>query len=958
MNASSPIRALLVDDDEDDFLLTRALFGELERPRIELEWVRSVEAGLASLRERSHDIYLVDYRIGADSGLDFLRAAQESAINAPVILLTGQGSHDIDLAAMAAGAADYLVKGHFDAEQLGRAVRHALDRARDHAELAASAQRHRVLFEEGPLPMWVYAVPSLKFLAVNEVAIRHYGYSREEFMQMNLRDVRPPEDIPRLESSFAETMPRLVNAGVWRHRRRDGSLIDVDVFVHEFTYDGKRARISLLLDVTSQRKAEAEMRLLARAFESSKSGLMISDARVDGQPITYVNPALLRMTGYSEDEVLGRNGRFLHGDDSEQLGLEQIREALAEEVECEVVLRNYRKSGTLFWNQLSISPVRDADGTVTHFLSVSTDLTERRRQEAELAYLASHDPATGLPRFFDPETAFQRLIDDATRYGTSVSAHYVDIDRFHTVNESLGHRLGDEALRLLADRLKIAAGEHGRLWRVAGDEFVVLQRHAGDADEAYNCAESLRMALEPPLIVAGYELFLSGTIGVATYPLNARSPAELLNCAEAAMIRAKRLGRNSVLAFTNEQASALRDRLELGLRLRDAIRGGEMRLYYQPQISGRDGRIVGVEALLRWYTPDRGIVLPGRFINVAEELGLVIELGRWVLREACHQAREWLDAGLDDIRIAVNVSALQLQRPSFVNEVDAALKSARLPPHMLELELTESAIMENTARVAQTLQDLKTLGVWVALDDFGIGYSSLNYLKRFRIDKLKIDQSFVRDVAQESGEAAIVRAIITLGHQLRMTVVAEGVETESQLGFLRQNHCDEFQGNLFGLPLPVGPTTDLLRRRYLSPTSFTVNERARHLLLVDDEENVLRSLTRLFRRDGYIVHSAHGAIEAFDVLARHPVQVIVSDQRMPNVSGTEFLSRVREMYPDTMRLVLSGYTDLSTVTEAINRGSIYKFLTKPWDDEQLRAHIREAFRNHEERYASRDGIAG
>jgi ActR/RegA family two-component response regulator len=294
----------------------------------------------------------------------------------------------------------------------------------------------------------------------------------------------------------------------------------------------------------------------------------------------------------------------------------------------------------------------------------------------------------------------------------------------------------------------------------------------------------------------------------------------------------------------------------------------------------------------------------------------------------------------------VNVSALQLHRVSFLDEVCEALDDANIPASMLELELTETALMENIERTHEILHGLCDLGVKISLDDFGIGYSCLSQLRRFPIDRLKIDKSFVDSISLDSGGGAITRAIIAMGHELHLQVLAEGVETEAQLGYLVQNHVDEFQGFLFSRPLPAEEATAHLRRRYVETTLLQPNRKNREMLLVDDEENVLRALSRVLRRDGYTIHTATSAAEGLQILATQRIQVIVSDQRMPGTSGVEFLSRVKEMYPDTVRIILSGYTDLATVTDAINRGAIYKFLTKPWNDDELRQQVEEAFRRH------------
>jgi EAL domain-containing protein (putative c-di-GMP-specific phosphodiesterase class I)/CheY-like chemotaxis protein len=380
------------------------------------------------------------------------------------------------------------------------------------------------------------------------------------------------------------------------------------------------------------------------------------------------------------------------------------------------------------------------------------------------------------------------------------------------------------------------------------------------------------------------------------------------------------------------------------LRLRRAIESGELRLHYQPQLSAQDGRIVGVEALVRWQHPVEGLLSPARFLPRAESSGSIVELGHWVLHAACADARRWLDQGREGITVAVNVSALQLQRPGLLQDVRAALDSHRLPPHTLALELSEAAAMGQVERMRDVSRGLRELGVDLVLDDFGVGASNLHSLRSLQVEGLKIDTSFVRGVDRDPGQAAIARAILELGHALDIRVVAEGVETEAELGFLRRNHCDRVQGYLFSPPVASDAVDPMLRQRQLRPEVFAATPTGEGLLLVDDEENVLRSLVRLFRRDGYRIHTATRVADAFEILAREPVQVILSDQRMPGTSGTEFLSQVKEMYPDTVRMVLSGYTDLASVTDAINRGAIYRFLTKPWDDAELRRQVQDAFR--------------
>jgi EAL domain-containing protein (putative c-di-GMP-specific phosphodiesterase class I)/ActR/RegA family two-component response regulator len=480
---------------------------------------------------------------------------------------------------------------------------------------------------------------------------------------------------------------------------------------------------------------------------------------------------------------------------------------------------------------------------------------------------------------------------------------------------------------------------------VAADEFAIVLKDSVLLEDQVEFGESMRACVEAPIRLAERRLFVSCSVGVSCFPDNSSSPQELLRQAESAMLRAKHEGRNTVVAFANEHKQELDDRHTLGLRLGDALRNGEFLLHYQPRISGQDWRICGFEALLRWQSPEFGFLTPKRFLQVAEDLGVMDEVGSFVLDSACRQARAWIDDGVDDFSISINVSPAQMQRQGFVAEVRRALMESRLPANYIELELTESMIIGNIERVTSTMRALKALGVKLSLDDFGTGYSSLNYLRKFPIDTLKIDQSFVREISTDAGAAGVCRAIITLGHQLGMTVLAEGVETAAQVGYLRRSDCDFFQGFYFCKPISPTQALEILRHRYLAHEGIEQQPSEQPtLLLVDDEENILNALVRMLRRDGYRILTAAGADEALDVLGRNDVQVVISDQRMPGTSGTDLLSKVREMYPDTVRMVLSGYTDLAAVTAAINQGAIYKFLTKPWNDEELRMQIRDAFR--------------
>jgi EAL domain-containing protein (putative c-di-GMP-specific phosphodiesterase class I)/CheY-like chemotaxis protein len=401
-------------------------------------------------------------------------------------------------------------------------------------------------------------------------------------------------------------------------------------------------------------------------------------------------------------------------------------------------------------------------------------------------------------------------------------------------------------------------------------------------------------------------------------------------------------------AFTPQSNKRAARRLAIESGLRHALARGELALHYQPQVDLHSGAMIGVEALLRWNSASLGDVPPDEFIPLAEQTGLIVPIGEWVLREACAQSAAWQRAGHGDLRVAFNLSARQLEQPDLAQRVQAILLDTQADPARLGVEVTESMLAADIAHAARTLSELRAMGVKIALDDFGTGYSNLNYLRSLPIDVIKVDRSFVHDVTAAPADVSVTRAVITMAHSLQMKVLAEGVETEGQLALLAAHGCDQIQGFFFSRPVAAAEIDGMLREGRRLPERFINRpDRRRTLLIVDDEENIVAALKRLLRRDGYHIVTAYGAAEGLQRLTETDVDVIVSDQRMPGMTGVEFLRRAKQLYPDTVRMVLSGYTELQSITDAINEGAIYKFLTKPWDDARLRAHIEEAFRQKE-----------
>jgi diguanylate cyclase (GGDEF)-like protein len=440
-----------------------------------------------------------------------------------------------------------------------------------------------------------------------------------------------------------------------------------------------------------------------------------------------------------------------------------------------------------------------------------------REANAELQHLALHDNLTKLPNRMLLQDRIQQAVEECRRNHTQCAVLFVDLDRFKTVNDSLGHFVGDDLLRAVAERLRSAVRLEDTVSRLGGDEFVVLLRQVSQPDDAVAVARKIVDALAGPVQAGPNELRVTSSIGVSVFPTHGETAQALITHADVAMYQVKKTGRNNVLVFSPEMSASFPRRLNLENDLRKALDAGELALHYQPKVDMASGELSGMEALLRWRHPQRGIVLPGDFIPLAEESGLIVPIGRWVLLEACRQNREWHDKGLAKVPVAVNISGLQFQQKDFVDSVGQALAAARLEPRWLELELTETVVMHNAPEAIVMLDKLRAAGVEISIDDFGTGYSSLSYLKRFRLQKLKIDQSFVHDISWDQDDAAIVRAIVALAHSLRLRVVAEGVERQEQLDFLRSLGNDEYQGFLHSEPLPADVFEDYLRQRSAAP---------------------------------------------------------------------------------------------------------------------------------------------
>jgi PAS domain S-box-containing protein/diguanylate cyclase (GGDEF)-like protein len=689
---------------------------------------------------------------------------------------------------------------------------------------------------------------------------------------------------------------------------------------------------------------ESERTLLSTVVNTS--GALVSVLDGAGM-IRLFNPAFEKSFGWRADEVLGHDFReFFRKADNSEFAFEPPPAGTPPVQQSGEWLARDGSVRTVIW---SSTWLRGADGEVAYVVTSGMDVTELRGTEERLRYLSHFDQETGLPN--------QLLLRDRVRQmkarvieGQQVIGYLsVKAARLQAIKATLGLEAEQALLQQVAARFgKLVEGDVA-VARTGERTFAIVALRANES-EVGTLVRQVQQIMDRPFDHQGEDVHLEPHIGVALFPNDGEDFDSLAQSAEAALQRALASKDERYAFYRPELNDGMIERFRVESGLRRALERDELIVHYQPQVSLATGEIVGFEALLRWQHPELGVIGPGRFIGLAEETGLILPIGERALRLACEQSCAWQRAGLRAVPVSVNLSARQFSE-RITDTVGHILAETGLAPELLELELTETASMEDPQKTVETLRKLKDMGVRLAIDDFGTGYSNLNYLKRFPVDKLKLDQSFVRDLTNDPDDLSISRAVIAMAHGLRLDVIAEGVETEGQLALLAQNGCDEIQGYLFSRPLPAAECARMLREgTSLALDQLQPQPYERTMLYLDDEVNLLAAVRRAMRHSGYRVLTASSADEAFEILATNEVGVILCDQRMRGMSGTEFLSRVKQMYPNAVRMVLSGYTDLHSVTDAVNRGAIFKFLTKPWIEEELNEAVREAFLEFEAKH--------
>jgi diguanylate cyclase (GGDEF)-like protein/PAS domain S-box-containing protein len=697
------------------------------------------------------------------------------------------------------------------------------ERRRAEDALRQSEERYRLVTDNASDMIWTRDL-SLRPTYTSPSVTRLRGHTVEEAMAQTLDEVLTPDSLQIARRTLAEEMAK-ESAGdkdLSRSRtlelemyHKDGSTVWTEMTV-TFLRDEEGRPTGLMgvtRDISERKRAQEALHRREEHFrsliENASDVILVLDE--DGT-IRYASPSAKRAAGYEPDELVGTAafGEIVHSDD--QASASDAFAAAAREPggTLSIAVRVRHKDGS--W--------RDFDGVITNLLADPAvggfilncrDVSERKRAEETIRHLAYHDAVTDLPNRTLFKDRLTQALAQARRKKRMLAVLFLDLDRFKIVNDTVGHGEGDKLLRRAADRLAGLVREGDTVARVGGDEFAILSSEISHVEDAAQVAERVLANLRRPWLLQGQEFLVTTSIGIAVYPGDGDDADSLLRSADTAMYRAKESGRDNCQLYTPAMNARIVERLALENDLRRGLERGEFVVYYQPQVNIRSGQVVGVEALVRWQHPERGLVLPAEFIPVAEETGLIVPLGEWVLRTACAQNKACQDAGLPPMRVAVNLSARQFQQRNLTDTVAQALEETGLAPDLLQLEITEGVAMQDVDFTITTLQGLREMGVQIAMDDFGTGYSSLGYLKRFPMDAVKIDRSFVRDLTVDPNDAAIATTVITMAHSLKLSVIAEGVETEEQLAFLDEQECDEMQGYLFSKPVPAAVLDETLR---------------------------------------------------------------------------------------------------------------------------------------------------
>ncbi len=684
-------------------------------------------------------------------------------------------------------------------------------RDRDTRDHQALSEWHRALFNNQPDGVFTYDLQG-DLQSCNAALERISGYSQADILGSHFNEFVEPNYRERTLAAFEKARRGESVAYEIQALHKAGHCYYLEISNFPVVIEGKIVGVyGVCRDITRRKARDTELRMLKRGVESSPHGIVMADARQPDLPMVYANSSFLAMTGYSEEEILGHNCPFLQDENTDPASIDRIRAGLRDQTEVNVVLRDHRKNGVPFWNHLRISPVLDRDGICTHFIGIHQDITQQKEQEAQLLFQAHHDVLTGLPNL---ETFTELLGEGLEKHADQpgrIVVLYVDLDGFKAINEGLGHSIGNQVLVTVAERLGSVAGKTATVARLAADEFGVLLSGCDSWKVAIELAGRFLEAVAEPIVVENQRVHLSASVGIADNALALEQPHNIIQYADQALRQAKRQGRNTWQWYRGHRVEKNQQTVALRKQLYTALKKQQFELHYQPLVDSVSGRLRSVEALVRWRHPSRGLVSPCKFIPLAEQTGQIIPLGRWILQQACRDMVDFSVQTGHDLPVAVNISSLQFLRDGFLEDIQHTLAESGLSPMLLELEVTESVLLDGAEPVIELMRTLKAMGTRVALDDFGTGFSSLSYLRDLPAHRVKLDRSFIQAIETDHRMAAIVQAVITMAHNMDMSVVAEGIETREQQQDLARRHCDLLQGNYFARPMSLADLKTLPR---------------------------------------------------------------------------------------------------------------------------------------------------
>jgi len=825
------IRALLIEDNPGDARLIEETLKGVSGFSLKLEWVDRLSLGFARLEKNGIDVVVLDLSLPDCSGYETFQKLHDRFPQIPIVLLYGLDDEDLGVRAVRDGAQDYMVKNRLDGNQLARAIRYAVERKRSADALRKSEQLLRKTFSSMIDAIVIINSCSLEIIDCNPVASQIFGYAKEEMVGRNLFSLLDPNPDSSQNASALFSSSELQGSLLQERLlcRKDGSRFYAEFSSVNLEDDPSQISNWLVLvrDISARKEAQEILRQSEERYILAVRGA--NDGLWDWDMIKeqiYFSPRWKAMLGYEENEIGNSYMEWfdrIHTEEKDKVAMALSMHLNGHSPYFESEHRMLHRDGVYRWMLVRGLAVRDSAGIAYRMAGSQTDITARKNAEEQLVHDAFHDMLTGLPNralFID---RLGKAIERSTRGDYLYAVLFLDLDRFKDINDSLGHGTGDMLLIAISNALKTCVRSGDTVARFGGDEFVILLEDFREVNHATNVTTRIQQLLAKPFQVGDHQVFTSASIGIVLSALGYISPYDVLRDADIAMYQAKMMGKAKFVMFDKEMRSQVIARLKIETDMRLALERNEFEIHYQPIMSLRDNSIAGFEALLRWHHPVLGDIPPVEFIPIAEETGLILEIGRWVIEKACWQIRKWQNqTGIHELKISINISQRQFCQPEFLNQIQEVLQVTELNPFSLNLEITENVLMDNSESMVSFLNRLRNLGIGLHIDDFGTGYSSLSYLQRFPINALKIDISFVKRLGNNGDNAEIVKTIILLARELGVDSIAEGIETKNQLDQLRALNCQFGQGFYIGKPMAADQIIRILQVQKEDDTSVVL----------------------------------------------------------------------------------------------------------------------------------------